>query len=191
MRRAVPKANTEKCYGFALGITNLQSFSAETRIATSRGSCPAPRNDMQKAGTCARAKTLACNDMLKAGRRARVQGGSAGVLLSKVLANADTQQVSACHCEERSDVAIRFSCGSTKQEAAPKANTENYYGFALGITNLQSFSAGTRIATSRGSCPAPRNDMQKAGTCARAKTLACNDMLKAGRRARVRGRGSQ
>ncbi len=88
-------------------------------------------------------------------------------------------------------MAIRNSCGSTKQEAAPKANTENYYGFALGITNLQSFSAGTRIATSRGSCPAPRNDMQKAGTCARAKTLACNDMLKAGRRARVRGRGSQ
>ena len=107
--------------------------------------------------------------MLKGGAFLRVQGGSAGVLLSKVLANADTQQVSACHCEERSDVAIRFSCGSTKQEAAPKANTENYYGFALGITNLQSFSAGTRIATSRGNCPAPRNDMQKAGTCARAK----------------------
>ena len=66
-------------------------------------------------------------------------------------------------------MAIRFSCGSTKQEAAPKANTEKCYGFALGITNLQSFSAETRIATSRGGCPAPRNDMQKAGTCARAK----------------------
>ena len=49
-------------------------------------------------------------------------------------------------------MAIRFSCGSTKQEAAPKANTEKCYGFALEITNLQSFSAGTRIATSHRRC---------------------------------------
>ncbi len=27
------------------------------------------------------------------------------------LAHADTLQVSACHCEERSDVAIRNPCG--------------------------------------------------------------------------------
>ena len=59
-------------------------------------------------------------------------------------------------------MAIRFSCGSTKQEAAPKANTENYYGFALGITNLQSFSAGTRIATPV--CTLVRNDMLKTVT---------------------------
>ena len=34
-----------------------------------------------------------------------------------VLAPAHTCHVSACHCEERSDVAIRFSCGSTNRKA--------------------------------------------------------------------------
>ena len=37
---------------------------------------------------------------------------------------ADTRQISACHCEERSDVAIRTPCGSAKQEAILRANTE-------------------------------------------------------------------
>ena len=34
-----------------------------------------------------------------------------------VLAHADTCHVSACHCEERSDVAIRTPCSSTKRKA--------------------------------------------------------------------------
>ena len=46
--------------------------------------------------------------MLKTDMRLRVQGHGAGVLLGKVLANADTPQTSACHCEERSDAAIRI-----------------------------------------------------------------------------------
>ena len=37
---------------------------------------------------------------------------------------ADTQQILACHCEERSDVAIRNSCGSTWQRVVPKANPQ-------------------------------------------------------------------
>ncbi len=36
-----------------------------------------------------------------------------------------TRQVTACHCEERSDVAIRNPCGSTKQNAILWANTES------------------------------------------------------------------
>ena len=40
------------------------------------------------------------------------------------LANADTLQSSACHCEERSDVAIRSPCGSTWQRVVPKANPQ-------------------------------------------------------------------
>ena len=54
-------------------------------------------------------KNVVRNDMKKTGTCQRVQGRDAGVLLGKVLAHADTRQVSACHCEERSDVAIRFS----------------------------------------------------------------------------------
>ena len=38
--------------------------------------------------------------------------------------SANTQQVFACHCEERSDVAIRNSCGSAKRKAILWANTE-------------------------------------------------------------------
>ena len=34
-----------------------------------------------------------------------------------ILAHADTPQVSACHCEERSDVAIRSPCSTASQKA--------------------------------------------------------------------------
>ena len=44
-----------------------------------------------------------------------VDGGS--FAWYNVLANADTQQISACHCEERSDVAIRSPCSTTSQKA--------------------------------------------------------------------------
>ncbi len=66
-----------------------------------------------------------------------------------VLAHADTRQISACHCEERSDVAIRFSL----QWDRTRSNTLGEYArrneFALSPTGLQRFSAGTRIATPR------------------------------------------
>ena len=61
-------------------------------------------------------KNVVRNDMKKTGTCQRVQGRDAGVLLGKVLAHADTRQVSACHCEERSDVAIRFPAGKGKEK---------------------------------------------------------------------------
>ena len=70
-RRAVPKANTEKCYGFALGITNLQSFSAETRIATPV--CALARNDMLKAVTRLRVQERLARKVRK--KHARCQQG--------------------------------------------------------------------------------------------------------------------
>ena len=82
LRQRKTKSNTlgesEKRYEFALRITNLQSFSAGMRIATSRGGCPAPRNDMQKEGRVRGCKDVVRNDMLKTGRCARGQGPAAG-----------------------------------------------------------------------------------------------------------------
>ena len=134
--------------GFALGITNLPSFSAGKRIAAPV--CALVRNDMQKTGACQR--------MQVGGHEEKCVDGS-GFTWYNVLAYADTQQVSACHCEERSDVAIRTPCSSTKRKAILKANTEKCYGFALGIANLLGFPAGTRIAAPV--CALVRNDMQK------------------------------
>ena len=100
--------------GFALGITNLPSFSAGKRIAAPV--CALVRNDMQKTGACQR--------MQVGGHEEKCVDGS-GFTWYNVLAYADTQQVSACHCEERSDVAIRTPCSSTKRKAILKANTES------------------------------------------------------------------
>ena len=53
---------------------------------------------------------------------------------------------------------------------------ESAYEFALRITNLQRFPAGTRIATPV--CALARNDMQKEGRVRGCKNVACNDMQK-------------
>ena len=71
---------------------------------------------------------LVCNDMQKAGAWLRVQGRFPAVpwydadtrqviACHCVVASVGTQQVLACHCEERSDVAIRTPCSSTKRNA--------------------------------------------------------------------------
>ena len=56
LRQHKPKSNTlgeyEKCYEFALSITDWQSFSAGKRIAAPV--CALVRNDMQKTGRCQR-----------------------------------------------------------------------------------------------------------------------------------------
>ena len=82
----------------------------------------------QRVPLCGAPHALVRNDMLKTGRCARVQGrfrqytGSAPwqtrthskflhVIARSIVACADTWQISACHCEERSDVAIRSPCG--------------------------------------------------------------------------------
>ena len=60
---------------------------------------------------------LVRNDMQKTGTYSRVQRRFSGSTPAVPWFYADTRQVSACHCEERSDVAIRISCGSTQQNA--------------------------------------------------------------------------
>ena len=45
----------------------------------------------------------------------RIRGKFMNAIARSEVVTADPQQISACHCEERSDVAIRISCGSTKQ----------------------------------------------------------------------------
>ena len=66
---------------------------------------------------------LVRNDMLKTDMRLRVQGHGARVLLGKVLANADRLQVTACHCEERSDAAIRISAEILGKQVLLRANS--------------------------------------------------------------------
>ena len=51
-------------------------------------------------------------------------GRGRGLPWHYVAAEADACHVSACHCEERSDVAIRSPCGSTWQRVVPKANPQ-------------------------------------------------------------------
>ena len=60
---------------------------------------------------------LVRNDMQKTGTYSRVQRRFSGSTPAVPWFYADTRQVSACHCEERSDGTIRISCGSTQQNA--------------------------------------------------------------------------
>ena len=98
--------------GFALSIANLLSFPAGTRIATPV--CALARNDMLKTGACQR--------MQVGGHEEKCVDGS-GFTWYNVLAYADTQQVSACHCEERSDAAIRSPAAAQSKTQLFPANT--------------------------------------------------------------------
>ena len=167
---------SEKCCESALRITNLQRFPAGTRIAAPV--CALVRNDMLKEEACVRvqgrlarghAETWqACagqgrNDMQRTGRCSRLQGRFPAVPPGK----------------RRHGANFWMSLRGAKRRGNPhllrqhemKSNTlgesEKHYEFALRITNLQRFPAGLRIATSRGGCPAPRNDMLKEEACAR------------------------
>ena len=88
-------------------------------------------------------------------------GGCGFCHWADVLANADTQQISACHCEERSDGTIRSPCSTTSQKAVLWANTKKCYEFAQ--------KRIYRCLSLRGCglpqvCALVRNDMQKTGT---------------------------
>ena len=72
------------------------------------------------------------------------------------LAHADTCQIFACHCEERSDGTIRSPRGSAKQKATIPGESGKCYEFALSTTDLPGFSARTRIAAPV--CALVRND---------------------------------
>ncbi len=72
---------------------------------------------------------------------------------------ADTWQVSACHCEERGDVAIRISLRQSITESSTSGEYVRRHEFAPTAAHLPGFSAGMRIATPV--CALVRNDMLK------------------------------
>ncbi len=89
----------------------------------SLGGCGLPRRGAAApllAMTCRRrVRFCVCKDMGRDGvqkeeARVGVQGRVPAVFRQCPLANADTRHVLACHCEERSDVAIRFSLRNHK-----------------------------------------------------------------------------
>ena len=88
------------------------------------------------------------------------------------LAIADALPSSACHCEERSDVAIRSPAVAQSKEQYLRQTRKSVYEFARSSASLSSFTAGMRIATP---------------VCA----LVRNDMLKTERRLRLQGRGAR
>ncbi len=82
----------ERCCGFAQTAASLPGFPAGTRIATPV--CALVRNDMQKEGRVRGCKDVWC---VRCAEICRVSA----------VARASPH----CHCEERSDVAIRSPCG--------------------------------------------------------------------------------
>ena len=65
------------------------------------------------------------------------------------------KDVPHCHCEERSDVAIRSPCGSTERKAVLWANSQ-FLCIRPSNSGLSGYPAGTRIATPV--CALVRND---------------------------------
>ena len=149
-----------KSCGFALGIANLPSFSAGKRIAAPV--CALVRNDMQKTET-----------------RLRVQRRFSGSTPAVPWFYADTRQVTACHCEERSDVAIRTPCSSTKRKAILWANTESVTDLPEVAQTCQVFLRGNGLPHQCAHWFAMTCKRQRRG-CG-CKGVFCNDMQKTGR----------
>ena len=99
----------------------LGEYKSGCEFARSRASLPSfPAGKRIAAPVCA----LVRNDIQKADALLRLQGCFPALLRQCSLAHADTRQVSACHCEERSDAAIRSPCSGAEREAILWANTE-------------------------------------------------------------------
>ena len=122
--RCVRTRGRQQCTTFLPGDADCRTSSPQSPP------CPAPAKGQSRAtlpcGSSPRKgcpfagpHALVCNDMQKAGAWLRVQGRFPAV----PWYYAGTQQVLACHCEERSDVAIRTPCGGAWRSAVLKANT--------------------------------------------------------------------
>ena len=144
-----------KCY-FSL------PSSAGMRIATPV--CALVRNDMLKEG-----RVRGCKDAF------RQHPGNA----PKLCKHAASLWMSLRGAKRRGNP---YSLRQRKTKSSTLGESEKRYEFALRITNLQSFSAGMRIATPV--CALVRNDMQKEGRVRGCKDVVRNDMQKEGR---VRG----
>ena len=121
--------------------------------------------------------------MRKLGRRARVQGRLArkvrrnlpGVSECRDVWRARRAETCRVSASARTSPTVIARSEATWQSASPAAGhdrkqcfgriRESAYEFALRITNLQSFSAGTRIAAPV--CALVRNDMLKEEACVR------------------------
>ena len=106
-----------------------------------------------------------------------------------VLAHADTCHVSACHCEERSDVAIRTPCSSTKRKAI-------LHGKSVEAANLPEVVLSCQVSL-RGNGLPHQCAHWFAMTCRRqrrvsgCKNVGRNDMQKVETLLRVQGRFPQ
>ena len=112
LRQRITKSNTlgkyGKCYEFAKTAASLPGPSAGTRIATPV--CALVRND--RLGRCVRTRgQLQCTTFLP--------GDADCHRCDHWLAMTPPP----CHCEERSDVAIRILCGRAQQKAVLWANS--------------------------------------------------------------------
>ena len=111
-QKAVPQANTQP---------STNSPKSAFIVAFPCGDADCHRCAHWFAMTCKR--RVRASECKAVGREGKcVDGGS--FAWYNVLAYADTPHVSACHCEERSDVAIRSPCSTASQKAVPQANTQ-------------------------------------------------------------------
>ena len=117
-RKAILWANTES-------VTNLPKQQPTCPVSLRRRGLPHQcahwfaMTCRNLPGVCG-CKNVVHNDMLKTGTRLRMHGRGARWHLPH------------CHCEERSDAAIRSPCGSTKPKSNPLGEYEKRDGFPLG-----------------------------------------------------------
>ena len=183
--------------------------------------CALVRNDMLKAGALLLDKTVfrqhtasvlalcgqaASYCMSLRGAKRRDNPLSCGRTKRKAILWANTESVTdfpwesvVAHADSYMFLHVIARSGATWQSASPavaQSRKQHLRRIRESVTNLpkqqrtcQASLRGKRIATPV--CALVRNDMQKEGRVRGCKDGVRNDMLKAGRRARVRGRGSQ
>ena len=144
---------------------------------------------------------------IAAARRGRPDStGHTGSAPAVPPAGGDTRQIFACHCEERSDGAIRSPAVAQSKEQRLRRIRESAYGFARSSAGLPGFPAGrTDCHTSaiQATHPSPRLFRRKSqvlslsaaspspGRTGAARfhfALVRNDMQKTGTCSRVQGR---
>ena len=144
LRRGIAESSTlgeyERGCGFARSRASLPGFSAGKRIATPV--CALVRNDMQKAGTCARVQGRGARKVC------RRQGVSTGARTSPtVIARSEATWQS-----------VLSAVGHDRKQYLRRTR-KSVYEFARSSASLSSFTAGMRIATPV--CALVRNDMLK------------------------------
>ena len=120
---------------------------------------------------------LARNDMLKTERFLRVK--CAVFMMKNVLANVDALQVIACHCEERSDGAIRSPCSTALQKGAPRANSQPPTNSPKRQATCQVFPRGSGLPRREAAAPLLAMTCRRQRRFCGCKKVVSNDMQKA------------